>query len=356
MTMEDKDKIAVSVIVSVYNVEKYLHKCLESIVNQTLTNIEIIILVDGSPDNSVLICDEYQRRDGRVCVYTHENRGLGETRNRGIEIAKGEYLFFVDSDDYMSLDYIESLYSKAKETGADIIQGESKMFFENQENQVLEGDFSRLEDVYLNKSDSIDFFRNLFFTHIYKHYAWNKLYKTAFVTENHIRFGDNKRIFAEDTWFQLQTFHYNPHIAFSSGSYYFYRQRSTSIMHTSKKDLLRRQGTMIDDYTAFLSNNNGSNLEYKICGMISMDVFTMEALNQIDTGGKFRDYKSAICRIRKHNSIYRSICEFNKNKAGILEKNSFRRKYMKLVSFLYKFRFDYLAELVVWVTYKVTRG
>lgn len=354
--MEKETRIDVSVIVPVYNVEKYLRQCLESIIDQTLQNIEILIFNDGSTDDSLKICEEYKKKDKRVRVYSHENRGLGETRNRGIEIARGEYLFFVDSDDYLDEKYIGTLYQKAKESGADIVQGESKMIFEDRDDQILEGDYSMLCDVRIDSENSYEFFKNLFFTHVYKHYAWNKLYKTFFVKGNGLMFGDNKKIFAEDTWFQLQSFHYNPYIAFCTGSYYFYRQRSTSIMHTAKKDLLKRQGIMIEDYADLLRKENGSSLEQKICGMISMDVFTMEALNQIDARGNFFGYRKAIRDIKSYPAIYKSVCDFNKNKAGLLEVNSFRRKYMKIVCFFYKWRCDFLAQLIVWVTYKVSRG
>lgn len=354
--MEKESRIDVSVIVPVYNVEKYLRQCLESIVNQTLQNIEILIFNDSSPDDSLKICKEYENRDDRVFVFSHDNKGLGETRNCGIETAKGEYLFFADSDDYLGKEYLETLYHKAKESIADIVQGESKMVFEDRDDEVLEGDYSTLSDVKIDSEKSYEFFKDLFFTHIYKHYAWNKLYRTSFVKKNGLRFGDNKKIFAEDTWFQIQSFHYNPNIAFCSGSYYYYRQRSTSIMHTPKKELLKRQGTMIEDYVNFLKKKKGSLLERQICSLISMDVFTMEALNQIDSGGDFCHYRKAIRDLRLYSAIYKSVCDFNKNKAGVLEANSFRRKYMKIVSFLYKYRLDFCAQLVVWITYKLTRG
>ena len=106
------NNIKVSVIVPVYNCEKYLKKCLDSLVNQTLKDIEIICVNDGSTDNSGRILEEYT--DSRIKIITKENGGLSSARNAGIAVAKGEYLGFVDSDDWVDLDFYEKLYNTAK--------------------------------------------------------------------------------------------------------------------------------------------------------------------------------------------------------------------------------------------------
>ena len=110
----------VSVIVPVYKVEKYLSKCLDSIVNQTYKNLEIILVDDGSPDNSGKICDEYAQKDSRIKVIHKENGGLSSARNAGLDIATGEYIAFADSDDSVHLDFVEKLYRAIKEENADI--------------------------------------------------------------------------------------------------------------------------------------------------------------------------------------------------------------------------------------------
>ncbi len=115
-------KIKVSVIVPVYNVEKFIDKCLNSIVNQTLKEIEIIVVNDGSPDNSQKIIDKYVKKyPEKVQSFIKENGGLGSARNLGIEKAKGEYISFVDSDDWLDLDALEKMYSLAKKDNSDIV-------------------------------------------------------------------------------------------------------------------------------------------------------------------------------------------------------------------------------------------
>lgn len=110
----------ISVIVPIYNVEKYLRRCVESVRNQSYTNLEIILVDDESPDNCPMICEEYRELDQRIIVIHQKNAGLSGARNAGIEIAKGEYLVFVDSDDFLAQDFVQVLYQAAKETNSDI--------------------------------------------------------------------------------------------------------------------------------------------------------------------------------------------------------------------------------------------
>ena len=102
----------VSIIVPVYNVEKYLERCLDSLINQTLTNIEIVCINDGSTDNSGKILDDYAAKDNRIKVIHQNNAGQAVARNNGLKIANGNYINFVDSDDWVDLDFIEKLYKK----------------------------------------------------------------------------------------------------------------------------------------------------------------------------------------------------------------------------------------------------
>ena len=111
----------VSVIVPVYNVEKYLRKCLDSLVNQTLKDFEIILVNDGSSDNSQNIIDEYKEKYANIKAFTKENGGMSSARNKGLEYASGEYIAFVDSDDYVEIFFLEKMYEKAKENNSDVV-------------------------------------------------------------------------------------------------------------------------------------------------------------------------------------------------------------------------------------------
>jgi glycosyltransferase involved in cell wall biosynthesis len=114
-------KPIISIIVPIYNVEKYLDRCITSLRNQTLKNIEIILVDDGSPDNCPNLCDKYAQQDYRIKVIHQKNKGLGLARNAGIDIAQGKYIAFVDSDDYVSTKMYEQLYNESLKQDFDII-------------------------------------------------------------------------------------------------------------------------------------------------------------------------------------------------------------------------------------------
>ena len=111
----------ISIIIPVYNVEPYIDRCLNSVVNQTYDNIEIIVVIDGSEDGSEKICIEYAERDDRIILIKQENRGLSAARNTGLSYVTGEYIMFVDSDDYVEKDFCVLPLQRLKETGSDIV-------------------------------------------------------------------------------------------------------------------------------------------------------------------------------------------------------------------------------------------
>lgn len=112
----------ISVIIPIYKVEKYLNRCVDSVLNQTLTDLEVILVDDGSPDGCGKICDQYAEKDERIKVVHKENGGLSSARNAGLDIATGEYTFFLDSDDWLEKDGLERLYNKAIETNVDFVR------------------------------------------------------------------------------------------------------------------------------------------------------------------------------------------------------------------------------------------
>ena len=111
---------SISIIIPVYKAEKYLHRCVDSVLAQTFTNFELILIDDGSPDNSGAICDEYAKQDGRVKVFHQKNQGVSVARNLGIEQAKGEWIAFIDSDDWVENTMYEEMYHTASLANADI--------------------------------------------------------------------------------------------------------------------------------------------------------------------------------------------------------------------------------------------
>ena len=168
-----------SLIVPVYNVEKYLDKCLSSLVNQTLKDIEIIVVNDGSPDNSQSIIDKYVKKYPNIVFsYKKKNGGLSSARNYGIKKAKGEYIGFVDSDDYVDLNLFESMYNEAKKENADVVGCQVKFDYKDRSN------YNEINKTIFNKSivESPDILLEI------KSYAPNKIYKRDFWNNNKFEF------------------------------------------------------------------------------------------------------------------------------------------------------------------------
>lgn len=148
------DNPLISVIVPVYNVEKYLPKCIDSIINQTYKNLEIILVDDGSPDNSPQICDDYAKKDSRIKVIHKKNGGRAEARNVAIDVAKGEYIGFVDSDDYIADNFYELLLKAALDNNADISICSSKCV--DEEDKEVESIFHfDVKDEVLDKKEAL---------------------------------------------------------------------------------------------------------------------------------------------------------------------------------------------------------
>ena len=179
----------VSIIVPIYNVEKYIRKCIESIIAQTYTNIEIILLDDGSPDNSGKICDEYKEKDNRIIVVHKNNTGVSSTRNEGLKIASGEYITFIDADDYIETDMIEILYKALKEYEAEIsICGTNDL----NENYDLVKRSKCKQIIEMNNKDAL---KELLNEKVFTCVCWGKLYR-KYLFEN-IKFNEKTKI-AED--------------------------------------------------------------------------------------------------------------------------------------------------------------
>ena len=162
----------ISVIVPIYKVEKYLKRCIESIINQTYHNLEIILVDDGSPDKCGEMCEEYSKKDKRIKVIHKENGGLSDARNKGLEIATGKYIGFVDSDDFIDKDMYKVLYNNLKNNNADMSIC-SIYQFENEE-EIVKGYNKNETVITYNKQEM---FNNFYDDLLRNVVAWNKLYK-----------------------------------------------------------------------------------------------------------------------------------------------------------------------------------
>ena len=177
----------VSVVIPVYNVEKYLGQCLDSIINQTLKDIEIICVDDGSTDNSLKILKEYKEKDNRIKILTQKNLYAGVARNTGLKAATGKYLSFLDSDDFFESEMLEEMYKKAEKDNSDIVMCGWHNYNNNLQKVVND---IKIATKYLIKSpfSPYDFQKELF--DICKPNPWTKLYRHSFFKENNLYYED----------------------------------------------------------------------------------------------------------------------------------------------------------------------
>lgn len=211
----------ISVIVPVYKVEKYIHKCVDSILSQTFTDFELFLVDDGSPDNCGIICDEYAEKDNRIIVIHKENGGLSDARNVAIDKANGDYLTFIDSDDYVSDNHLETLYNALIETNSDISMGNITSFSDENYNDDFYNPTVELR--VLNGQDV--------FSTIYRPNAQAKLYKNYLFEDIRYPVG---RLY-EDTFIWHDILAKTNCIALTGKNTYYYLVRNDSIMHQEYK-------------------------------------------------------------------------------------------------------------------------
>lgn len=210
--------VSVSVIVPVYNVEKYLDKCLSSLVNQTLSELEIIVVNDGTKDNSQSIIDHYVKQyPNKVVSLIKENGGLGDARNYGIPYAKGEYIGFVDSDDIVHLEMYEKMFNKAKLEDSDLVLCDLEYFYETSSEKMVKEGLVQIENIDVNKT--------VFLSPLF---AWNKLYRKSLFIESGLKYPIG--LWYEDIPVTVPFFTLAKKISYVHETLIYYRQRSTSIM------------------------------------------------------------------------------------------------------------------------------
>lgn len=283
----------ISVIIPVYNVEKYLKRCMDSVLNQTYTNLDVVLVDDGSTDQSGKICDRYQQIDSRVRVIHKKNGGLSDARNAGIENARGEYLTFVDSDDELVLDCIEYLYNLICKyncyiSGCDnqvIIEKNQKVYKKERYTDALVSSHEELKNILCEKSIGGS--------------ACGKLYKKELFSETGIRYPVGK--LAEDTGTTYKFFLVVPSIACGYQCKYKYYVRANSITTADFKpehfDFIEMADKMAHDVCQYFPDLRNAALGAQIRGRFS----TLNRLLKVD--GKYYREKMDIVRFIRANGM-----------------------------------------------------
>ena len=216
----------ISVIVPMYNSEKYIEKCLNSLIKQTLKDIEIILVDDGSNDKTVEICKKYSSLDKRIKILNQEHKKQGSARNKGTNIAKGEYIGYIDSDDWIDEDYYEKLYSTAKKYNADMSMADYIRIGNGKTKKRIN---IKKEEFVVNFKDKLKVSKQ----------AKNpcptiKIYKASMLKNNNITWPED--IFCEDKLFTLQALYYANSLVTCPNTYYYYFRNPTSTVNSKSKE------------------------------------------------------------------------------------------------------------------------
>lgn len=219
--MQGGGGMKVSVIVPVYNTEKYLRDCLESLVNQTIDEIEIIVINDGSTDNSLQVIKSYKERYNNIILIDKKNEGQGKARNIALDICMGEYISFVDSDDYIDVHMLEDMYSKAKEWDLDIVVCNYTIV--HADGKVVDSGIMLNNSEILNEKEVVEKFLT---TNIIGGFSWNKIFKRKLFANHNIRYPEKMKY--EDMPMVLECIINSNRIGFLNNNYYYYIQHDNS--------------------------------------------------------------------------------------------------------------------------------
>ena len=323
----------ISIIMPVYNKYDYLTKSLNSIINQTYKDFEFIIVDDGSSDGSEKICDEYAQKDSRIKVIHLKNAGVSNARNVGLDNAKGKYLQFIDSDDYVDEDMLEKLYSKASEHDVDIvISGITKV---NHDYETLNITLPQLIGVKSKNEMLENFASEQRSTGIYGCVS-NKFIKRDIVEKFKLRF-DTKIKLAEDLDFYLKLYEHISSIYFYDASFYYYIQNAanSSTSENFKHDYLTqinislRQKDLLSKNN-MLNENNLNTIDYVITNFTLCYIYD-------EFGRSYSKYKKRLNYIYDNQKIQDSLTQTKQNKFNkiiicLLSKNMSCLSYILLLN------------------------
>ncbi len=304
-----------SVIVPVYNVEKYLKICIDSIIRQSYQEFELILVDDGSPDACGKICDSYSSSDTRVKVVHKENGGLSSARNAGLDIASGKYVIFIDSDDFWDDDNaLEHIHNNLIETDADVLVFPAKRYYEikNKYTYIMPSDVSRLKILDKDVNSSI---RYMIENNIYRAAAWNKVVKKSIIDNHTMRFKNG--YLSEDMDWCGDLLLYAQKFDFYGNPFYAYRQqRNGSITKEKVEKLISDKLYMCEKgfrQALKLQNKEKTDLlasyyayEYSVLLGVSSGIKNKELLSKVKNLKNLLDYDISR-KVRKVNMLKRLI-------------------------------------------------
>ena len=336
-----------SIIIPVYNASKYLEQCLTSIVNQKINNFEVICINDGSTDNSLDILENFRKKYNFFKIITQNNMGQGIARNIGIKNAKGEYICFIDPDDYISPNYISSLTDFCSHNSPEVLQFNFKYIFEDNPDKI----------VYYNKSEIIENYSNielndkLFYNykdltknnilHI-MHNAWGGIYKKEFLEKNNIVFG--KYRFLEDNIFCNKILIYAEKIFYIDKYIYYYRIRKDSNCHLEIMPYSLDIFDLVYDHIIFFKKGDA----------VKNNIISKEHIDNYIYNKIFTFYKNTPLYLRKQYKnkakLYLSNDMYNKFLVDINEKQKIYDRIFSIKTTKYGYK-NHITIKILWLNF-----
>lgn len=307
----NSENIKFSIIIPVYNVEKFLDKCLQTVCQMNLENKEIILINDGSTDNSKDILQKYKEKNTKnIKIISQKNQGISKARNVGMESSTGEYILFIDSDDFIDPKETEKILNEAYEAKVDILIGNFYEYFSDE--NIVEKPFikSSLDEIYngmkvFEYSDKEKYFSDV---------VWNKVYRKKFLMDNNLFF--KEKLLHEDTLFTLKAFYYAKKIKYFMGKpFYYYRQNNmNSIMKTKTQKNYEHILYIIQELLDFIEDKkiNDKYFNKSVSGLYL----------QVVSDGKFKN-KKLFKRVLKLRHLL-------KRKIKLIKSIFYSRKYEEL--------------------------
>ena len=305
----------ISVIVPIYGVEKYLKEAVDSILNQTFTDLEIILLDDGSKDNCPQIIDEYAKKDSRIVVVHKKNSGYGATMNVGLKRATGEYIAILEPDDFIEPNMYEELYKIAKNYDSDIVKS---CFYDNLQTKQCSRILKTKWDAYIPEDKSFTIKEYPYFLY-YHPSVWSCIYKREFLNKNGIEFVEAPGAGWTDNPFQVQTMCLAERINYTSNAYYYWRR-----LNINESDDLRDYTIPFkrsDEIHEWLDKNNYNDESI----LVQLSRRELSYVNIVLGMKKIEDKADCYDRIKKLISRIPSETFFNSQQVRASEKDGFRQ-------------------------------
>lgn len=313
----------VSVIVPVYNMESYLRKCLDSLVMQSYKKMDIILIDDGSTDYSPIICDEYGDRYSFITVIHKSNGGLCSARNMGIQMAKGDWIVFIDSDDWCDCSYVENLVNGLKKYRTDVIissfnyQKPDGSFEIRYDTFIKEGRYDESEAIDMAHALSVgclryqkDKWNNIVPPDGRNALPWNKLYNKEIILNNRLLFDEKTRVY-EDALFNMHYFEHVKSIGYVDSKGYYYRYVDTGITKAFDYDRLKKKEYALNEMYEYSTNRNSKFFADALKQRCIEEIYNMCKYIELCNEYSINDRKKIVCECRRfieapliHNSIY----------------------------------------------------